>query len=79
MKNQKQDIFYCYSKRLKNFLSMFGFEYSKHGFSDKTGNEYWGFSRPNNDNLDFALEKWEELKKKFPYNEVMKKESNKIN
>ena len=56
---------------------MFGFEYCKHGFSDKTGNEFWGFQRPNNDNLDFALEKWNELKAKFPYQQVLKKESQK--
>lgn len=76
-KSKQNNIFYCYSIRLKNFLTMFGFEYCKHGFSNKTGQEYWGFQRPDNDNLDFALEEWEKLKNKFSYSQVIKKESNK--
>ena len=53
------DIFYCYSPRLKDFLKSLGFVYGTPGTNKNTNAKYYPFEK--SEALDFAIEKWNEL------------------
>lgn len=72
-----KDLFYCYSKRLNDYLNIFGFEYVKHGVSDKTGNEYRAYNKC--EELMFALDNWNMMKQYFELDKVKKRNVGKIN
>lgn len=67
--NNNSKLFYCYSNRLNQFLSLFGFNYTDKGENSK-GQEYKAYKRSKD--LDFALKEWEILKNKFPVEKVKK-------
>lgn len=73
--NNTQNLFYCYSNRLYQYLKLFGFEIQTSGKNLESGNQYWSFER--SEDLDFALKKWNELKNRFDGDKVHKKLSGK--
>lgn len=73
---KNNNLFYCYSNRLYQYLIIFGFEVQKSGKNFESGNQYWAFERT--EDLNFALKKWKELKVRFDGDKVHKKLSGKI-
>ncbi len=73
-----KDLFYCYSKRLSNYLNIFGFVYVKHSNSASTGREYWAYKK--SEDLNFALNNWAIMKEHFDKdNKAIKKTSGEDN
>ena len=68
----KGNLFYCYSKRLNQFLSLFGVGYIDKNYNCNTQAEYYTYERTNK--LDFLLKKWEEIKQGISLESVHKKE-----
>lgn len=60
---QFENLFFCYSIRLKNFLSILKFPYENSGFNENSKRQYWVYKRT--DNLNVALQYWEKLKQEF--------------
>lgn len=56
--------FYCYSRRLKDFLGIFGIKYLSIGIHPKTQKKYYLFEK--NSQIDFLIEEWNKIKKYFP-------------
>lgn len=51
-----KNYYFCYSKKLKDFLLLSGIRYEFVGVNLKSKKPYWGFIR--NDNLSDKLNKW---------------------
>ena len=68
----KDNLFYCYSKRLNQFLYLFGVGYVDKNYNYNTQAEYYIYERTNK--LDFLLKKWEEIKQGISLESVHKKE-----
>lgn len=58
----KEDLFYCYSPRLKAFLNKKGIQHVAKGRNEKTNKIFWLFLR--SDLLSEALDEWKEKSKK---------------
>lgn len=54
------NIFYCYSCKLKDFLKSQGFRFITKGLHPKSGRPFFMFEKSNE--LDLAINKWNELK-----------------
>ena len=59
----ENNIFYCYSTRLKDFLSSMKFRYSSIGMNGNTNKKYWTYEK--SDTLDSAIQTYNNLKHKF--------------
>jgi len=53
------NIFYCYSPRLRLFLKSLGFQYGTPGINKNTNTKYFPFEK--SEALDFALNIWGDL------------------
>lgn len=58
------NIFYCYSYRLNKFLKLLGFNCIEVAKNPNSHQKYWAFERKN-DNIEIALEYWNNLVKEF--------------
>ena len=56
------DIFYCYSKRMKYFLQAMKEEYIAVRVNQKTNVRYWTFKK--SERLDYLISLWNEIKNK---------------
>lgn len=55
--------FYCYSNRLKNFLTALRFEYMSVGTNKNTNKDYWVYQKSGE--LDEAIAIYNSIKHKF--------------
>lgn len=51
-------LFCCYSKELKNFLSILGFRYEVCGLNPNSNSMFWAYMR--SEELHEALRRWKE-------------------
>lgn len=59
----RSKYFYCYSKRMQKFLSIFGFKYVDKGVNKNTNIEYYTYLK--SEELDRAIQEWNNIKEKF--------------
>lgn len=53
---KKDDLFICYSNKLKNRLVNNNIKYIIHGFNKKSNKDFWVFIR--NEKLNYILDNW---------------------
>ncbi|WP_408631363.1 DUF5659 domain-containing protein [Mediterraneibacter hominis] len=60
---EKNNIFYCYSKRMSYFIRSFGIQYISIGFNKNTNTKYYIFEKSKQ--LDKIIQFYNEVKYKF--------------
>lgn len=60
---ENNNYFYCYSKRMQKFLSIFGFKYIDKNTNKNTNVEYYIYLK--SEDLDRAIQEWNNIKEKF--------------
>lgn len=60
MNQSKNNIFYCYSKRLKLFIQSFGIGYMDSNINKNTNTKYWTFEK--SEKLDKIIDLYNEVK-----------------
>ena len=63
MQEMTENIFYCYSNRLHNWLRSLGFKYISVGINKNTNKSYWTYEKSNK--LDTAIDLYNQLKHAF--------------
>lgn len=65
-----KDIFYCYSKRLNQFLFIFGIKCLDKEINPSNNSEYCTYEKT--EALNFLLKEWDYIKSKMNFGEMIK-------